>query len=103
MVTRRLVLGGALSMPAVRRVFAEVAEVVIAKQFGTLYMQQGVMEQQRLIESHAGRMGLPNLRVSFVRLAGSGPVTDGILSGQIHFASGARRGRCCCGTGRGER
>ena len=92
MVTRRLVLGGALSMPAVRRAFAEVAEVVIAKQFGTLYMQQGVMEQQRLIETHAGRMGLPNLRVSFVRLAGSGPVTDGILSGQIHFASGGAPG-----------
>ena len=86
--TRRAVLGAALAMPALRRAFAETAEVVVAKQFGTLYLQQEIMEQQRLIEKHAGRLGLPALKATYVRLAGSGPVTDGILSGKLHFASG---------------
>ena len=87
-MTRRAVLGAALAMPALRSGSAEVAEVVIAKQFGTLYLQQEVMEQQRLVEKHAARLGLPGLKASYIRLAGSGPVTDGILSGKLHFASG---------------
>jgi len=66
--------------------------VQIAKQFGTLYMQQDVMEQQKLIEKHAARLGLPNLAVSYIRLAGTGPVTDGLLAGKLHFASGGAPG-----------
>ncbi len=94
---RRTILGAALMLPTlaspfVRRAHAEVAEVRIAKQFGTLYLQQDVMEQQRLIEKHAARLGLPNLVVEYVRLAGSGPVTDGLLSGRLHFASGGAPG-----------
>ena len=50
------------------------------------------MEQQRLIEKHAARLGLPNLKVSIIRLAGTGPVTDGLLSGKLHFASGGAPG-----------
>ena len=91
-IPRRLVLAAALSAPFVRRAFAEVAEVQIAKQFGTLYLQQDVMEQQKLIEKHAGLLGLPNLKVSYIRLAGTGPVTDGLLSGKLHFASGGAPG-----------
>ncbi len=91
--TRRAVLlAPMLAAPFVRPAFAEVGEVLIAKQFGTLYIQQDVMEQGRLIEKHAAAMGLPNLRVSFLRLAGTGPVTDGLLSGKLHFASGGAPG-----------
>ena len=91
-LNRRAVLGAMLAMPAVRRAFAEVSEVQIAKQFGTLYMQQDVMEQQKLIEKHAARLGLPNLKAGYIRLAGTGPVTDGLLSGKLHFASGGAPG-----------
>ena len=87
-----MLLAPVLAAPFVRRSFAEVGEVLIAKQFGTLYIQQDVMEQQRLIEKHAAAMGLPNLKVSYLRLAGTGPVTDGLLSGQLHFASGGAPG-----------
>src|SRR4051794_35230420 len=91
-VTRRVMLGAALAAPAIRRAYAEVSEVLVAKQFGTLYMQQDVMEQQRLIEKHGARLGLPNLKGTYVRLAGTGPVQDGLLSGKLHFASGGAPG-----------
>ena len=90
--TRRTVLGAALVLPTVRRAYAEVGEVLIAKQFGTLYLQQDVMEQQQLIQKHAARLGLPALKATFIRLAGTGPVTDGLLSGKLHFASGGAPG-----------
>ena len=91
-ITRRAAIGAALSLPAIRPAFAEVSELQIAKQFGTLYMQQDVMEHERLIEKHAARLGLPALKVAYLRLAGTGPVTDGLLSGKLHFASGGAPG-----------
>lgn len=90
--TLRAALATGLALPALRRAHAEVSEVLIAKQFGTLYIQQDIMEQQKLIEKHAARLGLPNLGVSYIRLAGTGPVTDGLLSGKLHFASGGAPG-----------
>ena len=90
--TRRAVLrtslGTALAMPFIRRAHAEVSEVLIAKQFGTLYIQQDVMQQQKLIEKHGGSLGLPGLRGVFPRFSGSGPMTDALLSGNLHFACG---------------
>ena len=85
-------MASALTMPAIRRAHAETSEILIAKQFGTLYLQQDVMEQQRLIEKHGARAGLPNLSANYIRLAGSGPVTDSLLSGRLHFASGGAPG-----------
>lgn len=94
--TRRALLTGiagtVLAAPAVRRAYAETSEVLIAKQFGTLYLQQDVMEQQRLIEKHAARLGLPNLSAQYVKLAGTSAVTDGLLSCKLHFASGGAPG-----------
>jgi NitT/TauT family transport system substrate-binding protein len=75
-------------MPAVRAAHAEVSEVIVSKQFGTLYLQQDVMESQRLIEKHGGLLGLPNLHASYIRFAGTGPITEALLSGSLHFASG---------------
>lgn len=37
----RTSLGAALALPFIRRAHAEVSTVLIAKQFGTLYLQQG--------------------------------------------------------------
>jgi NitT/TauT family transport system substrate-binding protein len=94
-VTRRLLATGvlaALAAPAVRRAHAETSDVLIAKQFGLLYIQQDIMEQQKLIEKHASKLGLPNLKAQFLRLAGTGPVTDGLLAGKLHFASGGAPG-----------
>ncbi len=89
---RRLLLGAALATPFIRRAHAEISEVLISKQFGTLYLQQDVMEQQRLVEKHAARLGLPGLKASYVKLGGTGPVTEALLSGSLHFASGGAPG-----------
>ncbi|HEY0203920.1 MAG TPA: hypothetical protein VGC15_07215, partial [Acetobacteraceae bacterium] len=58
----RTALGGALALPYVRRAHAEVSTVLIAKQFGTLYLQQDVMEQQGLVQKHGAAVGLPGLQ-----------------------------------------
>ena len=87
-LTRRACLGAALALPSIRRAHAEVAEVAIAKQFGTLYLQQDVMERHKLIEKHGAALGLPGLRASFPRFGGGSAVTDALLSGSLHFASG---------------
>ncbi len=89
---RRAALAATLCLPALRRAHAETTTVVVAKQFGTLYMQQDVMEHEKLIERHAARLGLPGLQADYVRLAGTAAVTDGLLSGHIHFASGGAPG-----------
>ncbi len=88
----RTSLGAALALPFIRRAHAEVSTVLIAKQFGTLYLQQGVMEQQRLVEKHGAAVGLPGLQASFLRFAGTGPITEALLSGSLHFASGGAPG-----------
>lgn len=92
--TRRALLSGALALaaPVVRRAQAETSEVLIAQQFGLLYLQQDVMERLDLIEKHAARLGLPNLKARFVRLGGTGPVTDALLAGKLHFGSGGAPG-----------
>jgi len=88
----RTTLGAALALPFIRRAHAEVSTVLISKQFGTLYLQQDVMEQQGLVQKHGAAMGLPGLQASFLRFAGTGPITEALLSGSLHFASGGAPG-----------
>lgn len=91
-LTRRALGATALAAPFIRRAYAETAEIVISKQFGTLYLQQDVMERHQLVEKHGARLGLPNLRTSYVKLGGTGPVTEALLAGSLHFASGGAPG-----------
>lgn len=86
--TRRAVLGAALALPAIRAAHAEVSEVLISRQFGTLYLQQDVMETHKLIEKHGSAMGLPNLKASYLRFAGTSAIQEALLAGSLHFASG---------------
>ena len=83
-----MLLGGAPTLPTLRSAHAKVGEVVISQQFGTLYLQRDMMQSQPLVERPGGRLGLPNLRASFVRFAGTGPVTEALLSGNLPLASG---------------
>ncbi|MFV0281688.1 MAG: ABC transporter substrate-binding protein [Rhodoblastus sp.] len=95
-LTRRALVGGAsaiaISAPFVRRAHAEASEVKIAKQFGLLYLQQDIMEHEKLIEKHAAKLGLPGLKADFIKLAGTGAVTEALLSGSLQFASGGSPG-----------
>ena len=90
---RDLVLGllaapASLATPAlVRSAAAQEAPLIrIVKQQGLGYLPQNVMEHQKLVEKHAERLGLTGLKIEWQALGGTGPLIDGMLSGNIHFA-----------------
>ncbi len=67
---------------------AEVGELKIAEQYGISYLPIMVMEEQKLVEKQAKALGLPDLKVSYVKLAAGNVMNDALLSGSLHFASG---------------
>jgi NitT/TauT family transport system substrate-binding protein len=66
---------------------AEVKEVILAQQFGIIFTPLMVMESQKLIEKQAAARGLPDLKVTWSRLAGPAVMVDAMLSGSLHFSS----------------
>jgi NitT/TauT family transport system substrate-binding protein len=66
---------------------AEVDEVKIASQYGIGYLPLTVMQQDKLIEKHLAKAGLPT-KVTWSRLAAGAAANDALLSGSLHFASG---------------
>jgi NitT/TauT family transport system substrate-binding protein len=80
-----LVLLAAL-VPAGAR--AEVSELKVAQQYGISYLPIMVMEEQKLVEKQAKALGLPDLKVSYVKLAAGNVMNDALLSGSLHFAAG---------------
>ena len=93
-LTRRAVLAAALAAPTIRRAHAETSEVLIAKQFGTLYMQQDVMEHAEA-DRAARRPARPaegwqaDLRPA---RRDRPPSPTGCSRAHIHFASGGAPG-----------
>jgi NitT/TauT family transport system substrate-binding protein len=67
---------------------AEVSELKIAEQYGISYLPIMVMEDQKLVEKQAKALGLPDLKVSYVKLAAGNVMNDALLSGSLHFATG---------------
>jgi NitT/TauT family transport system substrate-binding protein len=66
---------------------AEVKEVTLAQQFGIIFVPMMVMEQQKLVEKHAAAHGMPELKVTWTKLAGPAVMVDAMLSGSLHFSS----------------
>ncbi len=67
---------------------AEVGEVVLAKQFGLPYLPFMVMEERGLVEKHAKALGLPDLKVKHVSIAGTAGMIDALLARSVHVGSG---------------
>ena len=65
---------------------AEVAEVRLVQQFGATFVPFMVMENQKLVEKHAAKAGLPDLKVQWSKLGGPSAINDAILSGSVHFS-----------------
>jgi NitT/TauT family transport system substrate-binding protein len=57
----------------------------IAQQFGVVYLLLNVAQDQKLIEKHARRQGVP-VNVEYVQLSGGNAVNDALLSGSIDVA-----------------
>jgi NitT/TauT family transport system substrate-binding protein len=81
-------LVGAALLGLSRPVAAQVPEIRIAQQFSIGYLQLNVMEHQRLIEKHAKALGIPEVKVSWLRFNGPAAVNDALLSGNLDIASG---------------
>ena len=69
------------------RAGAEVDEITVAQQWGIGYLPLMVMQQDGLIEKQAAAMGLPGLKVHWVKFAGSNVANDALLSGRLQFAA----------------
>jgi NitT/TauT family transport system substrate-binding protein len=68
-----------------RRVRAEESIVRLSKQYGLGYMSMMVMEHEHLVEKHAVRLGLPNVKTEWSVLGGPSPQIDALLAGQVGF------------------
>ncbi len=65
---------------------AEVAEVRISKGFGILYLPLIVMEDQKLLEKHAERAGLANIKVQWLTFDGGNVINDAMIAGALDIA-----------------
>ncbi|UCF76266.1 MAG: ABC transporter substrate-binding protein [Betaproteobacteria bacterium] len=67
---------------------AEVKEVRIAEQFGIGYLPLQMMRDRSLLEKHAKKLGLGDIKVTWSRFSGGRAMNDALLSGNLDFASG---------------
>lgn len=67
---------------------AEVSEVRIVRQPSILSLALFVMDHEKLVEKAAKAKGVPDLKVTWSRLAGGAAVNDAMLSGAVDFAAG---------------
>ena len=67
---------------------AEVDEVKLVSQYGIGYMQLTLMKQEKLVEKHLAKAGMPGTRVTWAKVAAGAAANDALLSGNLHFASG---------------
>jgi NitT/TauT family transport system substrate-binding protein len=66
---------------------AEPKTVRLAKQFGISYLPLTIMEELKLLEKHASRLGL-EVKTEWVRFTGGTPMNEALVSGNLDFASG---------------
>ncbi len=64
---------------------AEVKEVRLSKQHGLPYLPMIVIEEQKLIEKHAARLGLGDVATIWSQQAGPAAQLDALLAGQVDF------------------
>src|SRR6266550_1983007 len=85
---KRLLVAALLLVPALAPTpaWAEVDVVKIPKGAGGVgFLPLTVMEEQKLVEAEARKMGL-NLKAEYIRLGGPAVVNDMLLAGAAHFA-----------------
>lgn len=83
-----LMAGIAAALAAGPALAQEAKEVRFAKQFGVGYLPMVVMEELKLVEKHAAKAGLGDIKVSWLQLTGGAPINDALIAGQIDFAAG---------------
>jgi NitT/TauT family transport system substrate-binding protein len=82
---RHIFLAAALLAFAAR---AETSEIRCAQQYGLSYLALMMMEDGHLVEKHAKRLGLGDVKATWAKLGGPGAMNDALLSGGLDFATG---------------
>ena len=84
---RREFCAGLLATPALARsAFAdEASAITLISQHGLPYLPLMQMEDGKLVEKHAARLGLPALKAEYGRLGGTQSLIDALLAGQMNF------------------
>jgi NitT/TauT family transport system substrate-binding protein len=77
----------ALVAPAQDAAAQEKKEITISRQPGINYMPVHVIERQKLMEKHAARLGLADLKINWVMLGGGGAQTDAMLAGSVDIVN----------------
>lgn len=67
---------------------AEVKVVRVAGQFGIGYLPLQMIRNKSLIEKHARKLGLGDIKVEWSQFGGGSAMNDALLSGNLDFASG---------------
>jgi NitT/TauT family transport system substrate-binding protein len=77
----------ALASPMLMRsAFAdEVSAIVLVSQHGLPYLPMMVMDTLKLVEKHAGRLGIASLKPDYKILGGTQSLIDALLSRQMDF------------------
>ncbi len=90
-MTRRLILSAltatALALSSLApAVHAEASTVRISHGYGILYLPLMVMRDQQLIEKHAKKLGLGDVKTTWLTLDGGNVINDAMLSGNLDVA-----------------
>ena len=88
---RRLLLATAALLPF-SPCHAEVPEVRFARQYSMGYLQFNVIEHEKLIQKHAARLGISEVKVSGVRFNGPSMMNDALLSDTVDIVGGSPNG-----------
>jgi len=84
---RRDVCLGLIAMPALARsaMAQEASSITLIKQHGLPYLPMMLMEEFRLVEKHAAKLGVLNLKTDYRTLGGTQSIIDALIGGQMHF------------------
>ena len=80
-----LAIGCTFTLPPLA--VAEQSELRIAKQYGLGYLQMMVLEDKGMVEAHAKKAGLGEVKVSWSTFRSSDVMNDAIISGNVDFVS----------------
>ncbi len=66
----------------------EVGSLVVAAQFGIIYLPLHVIKAEKLLEKYLAKNGLPNSKVVWMKVTSGAAANEALLSGNMHIVSG---------------
>ena len=76
----------AVSLLAVGVGSAQAGDVRIARQYGIAYIPLMIMQDQKLVEKHAEKLGITGVNTVWQQFTGGAVMNDALLSGNLDFA-----------------